>query len=55
MPSRRTHGIAGLGIALELEASLALEFLGFTGPEAKEGLAALREKRAPSFDPHSEV
>ncbi len=37
------------------DASLALEFLGFTGPEAKEGLAALREKRAPSFDPHSQV
>ncbi len=31
------------------DASLALEFLGFTGPEAKEGLAAHREKRAPSF------
>ena len=37
------------------DASLALEMLGFTGPEAVEGLAALREKRAPSFDPHSEV
>jgi enoyl-CoA hydratase len=31
------------------DASLALEFLGFTGPEAKEGLAAHREKRRPSF------
>jgi enoyl-CoA hydratase len=31
------------------DASLALEFLGFTGPEAKEGLAAHREKRAPRF------
>jgi len=31
------------------DASLALEFLGFTGPEAREGLAAHREKRAPSF------
>ncbi len=31
------------------DASLALEFLGFTGPEAKEGLASLREKRAPRF------
>jgi enoyl-CoA hydratase len=31
------------------DASLALEVLGFTGPEAKEGIAALREKRAPSF------
>ena len=33
------------------DASLALEFLGFTGPEAKEGLAAHREKRAPQFKP----
>jgi enoyl-CoA hydratase len=31
------------------DTSLALEFLGFTGPEAKEGLASLREKRKPSF------
>lgn len=33
------------------DASLALEMLGFTGPEVKEGLAALREKRNPSFPP----
>src|SRR6185436_2818077 len=33
------------------DASLALEILGFTGPEAKEGLAALKEKRKPSFPP----
>jgi enoyl-CoA hydratase len=33
------------------EASLALEFLGFTGPEAREGLASHREKRAPDFSP----
>jgi len=33
------------------DASLALEVLGFTGPEVKEGLAALREKRAPNFPP----
>ncbi|MGH8692388.1 MAG: enoyl-CoA hydratase/isomerase family protein [Burkholderiales bacterium] len=33
------------------DASLALEVLGFTGPEAKEGLAALREKRDASFPP----
>ena len=32
------------------DASLALEFLGFTGPEAREGLAAHREKRPPIFD-----
>ena len=31
------------------DASLELEFLGFTGPEAREGLAAHREKRAPRF------
>jgi enoyl-CoA hydratase len=33
------------------DASLALEMLGFTGAEAKEGLASLREKRKPSFPP----
>ena len=33
------------------DASLALEVLGFTGPEVKEGLAALREKRNPAFPP----
>ncbi len=37
------------------DASLALEFLGFTGPEAKEGLASFREKRKPSFPPTSPV
>ena len=31
------------------DASLALEMLGFTGPEVKEGMASLREKRNPSF------
>ena len=31
------------------DASLALEVLGFTGPEAKEGVASHREKRKPSF------
>jgi len=31
------------------DASLALEFLGFTGPEVHEGMASLREKRAPQF------
>ena len=33
------------------DTSLALEMLGFTSPEAKEGLASLREKRKPSFPP----
>jgi enoyl-CoA hydratase len=31
------------------DASLALEFLAFTGPEAREGLASHREKRRPKF------
>ena len=31
------------------DASLALEFLGFAGPEAREGLASLKEKRRPDF------
>jgi enoyl-CoA hydratase len=33
------------------DASLALEFLGFTGPEVKEGLASHQEKRRPAFPP----
>jgi enoyl-CoA hydratase len=33
------------------DASLALEVLGFTGPEVKEGLASLRERRNPAFPP----
>jgi enoyl-CoA hydratase len=37
------------------EASLAFGILGFTGPEAREGLAALKEKRPPNFDPKSHV
>ncbi len=37
------------------DTSLALEFLGFTGPEAREGLASLREKRRPDFDPSSSL
>jgi enoyl-CoA hydratase len=31
------------------DTSLALEFLGFTGPDVKEGLASHREKRRPNF------
>lgn len=33
------------------DASLAVEFLGFSGPELAEGVKALREKRPPRFDP----
>lgn len=35
------------------DTSTALEFLGFTTPEAAEGLASLREKRAPQFPKES--
>ncbi|MET8866644.1 enoyl-CoA hydratase/isomerase family protein [Nonomuraea sp. NPDC004580] len=31
------------------DASLAMEFLGFTGPDAAEGVRALRGKRPPAF------
>ncbi len=34
------------------DASVALEFLGMDGPELKEGVAAIRAKRKPSFDPN---
>src|SRR5271165_3137554 len=37
------------------DASLALEFLGFSGPELPEGAAALREKRPPRFPPEGVV
>src|SRR4051812_2712991 len=33
------------------DASLALEMMGFTGDEVKEGIAAIKEKRKPSFPP----
>jgi enoyl-CoA hydratase len=33
-----------------LDASLAYEFYGFTGPDAREGLASHAERRAPHFD-----
>jgi enoyl-CoA hydratase/carnithine racemase len=33
------------------DASLALEFVGMGGNELPEGVAALREKRAPKFPP----
>jgi enoyl-CoA hydratase len=31
------------------DASLALEFLDMTGPDVREGVAAIREKRPPRF------
>jgi enoyl-CoA hydratase len=31
------------------DASLALEFQGFTGPDVREGISSLREKRPPRF------
>jgi enoyl-CoA hydratase len=37
------------------DASTALEMLGFTGPDAREGLTALKEKRDPSFDEGSPI
>jgi enoyl-CoA hydratase len=35
------------------DASLAFEFHAFTGPELKEGLASIREKRKANFPTHS--
>lgn len=37
------------------DASTAFEMLGFMSPESGEGLAALKEKRAPKFSPGSPV
>lgn len=37
------------------DTSLALEFVGFTGPEVQEGLASHRQKRPPRFNPESPV
>ena len=31
------------------DTSLALEFMGFTGPDVREGLSSLRAKRRPQF------
>lgn len=35
------------------DTSLALEFMGFTSPEVREGISAFREKRSANFDPES--
>lgn len=35
------------------DASLGLEFMGFSGPDIGEGVKALREKRRPNFKPES--
>lgn len=35
--------------------SVALEMLGFTGPEVREGLAAVRERRMPNFPAGSPI
>jgi len=37
------------------DASLALEFLGWTGEEVREGIASLREKRKPEFPKDSPI
>jgi enoyl-CoA hydratase len=37
------------------DTSLAMEFMGFTGPEVKEGLQSHLEKRRPVFPPATEV
>jgi enoyl-CoA hydratase len=37
------------------DVSLGLEFMGFSGPDAKEGVTALKEKRKPRFATNSPV
>lgn len=37
------------------DTSLALEFMGFSGPDVQEGLDSLRQKRRPDFNPDSSV
>jgi enoyl-CoA hydratase len=34
------------------DTSLAVEFMGFSGPDVQEGIASLRGRRAPNFDPN---
>ncbi len=31
------------------DTSLALEFMGFAGPDVREGVASLRERRVPKY------
>jgi enoyl-CoA hydratase len=33
------------------DASVAMEMLGFTGPDVAEGIAAIEQKRRPAFEP----
>ena len=47
----RAQQLAAHGGARPSTPRSALEILGFSGPEVKEGLAALKEKRKPKFDP----
>ena len=37
------------------DTSTALEMLGFTGPDAREGVASLKDKRDPTFHTGSNV
>jgi enoyl-CoA hydratase len=37
------------------DASLALEFIGFAGPEGTEGIDAFLQKRRPAFNPDTSV
>jgi enoyl-CoA hydratase len=43
------------GAGPTFDTSLALEFLSFTGPDVKEGIASIREKRMPNFGDRSPV
>jgi enoyl-CoA hydratase len=47
--TKRTLNHAVRALMPAFEQSLAQEFLGFSGADAREGLAALKEKRAPAF------
>ena len=45
-----SHGAAN-AVPAAFDASLALEFMGFAGPDVREGVASLRERRPPSYGP----